>query len=324
MTNLYLHNRPIGSVFELLGFKENDITYSIGWALANSPSFLNALVKEVFPMAEDTAIEEIRLQAYKSNGGITDIEIIGSSVHIIIEAKRGLSLPGDAQLKLYTERLKESSIPYSVIVTMSECSSSYAQINLPKVINGFQLIHLSWKDIDRLSCTPMGTHAEKRLLKQLRYYLRRIVRMQDQESNMVYVVSLGGGTPRWSKLTWRDIVNKRSRYFHPVGGGKGGWRREPPNYMGFRYKGKLQSIHHVESWKIVDELHTDIPEISSDAIPKRHYLYVLGKPIIPPRDVKNGDIYPQGRYNVMIDLLLTCETVREARDLTQQRLLETI
>jgi hypothetical protein len=322
MTNIYLHNRPLGSVFELLGVKENHITYSIGWALSNCPAFLNALVKEVVPIAKDTLIKEIRLQEYESNTGITDIEIIGSSIHIIIEAKRGLSLPSYAQLTWYAKRLKESSYSYSVIVTMSECSSSYAQIQLPKDIKGFPIVHLSWKDIDQLSYTSKGTHAEKRLLEQLRYYLRRIVRMQDQESNMIYVVALGGDTPGWSKISWRDIVNKKRRYFHPVGGDRGGWRREPPNYMGFRYDGKLQSIHHVESWKIVDELHADIPEISPNAIDSPHYLYVLGKPIIPTKDIKNGNIYPQGRYNIMIDLLLTCKTVREARDLTQKRLSE--
>ena len=35
--DLKLHGRPIGTVFDLLGKKENDITYSVGWALAQSP-----------------------------------------------------------------------------------------------------------------------------------------------------------------------------------------------------------------------------------------------------------------------------------------------
>ena len=36
MADLSLHNRELNSVFELLGTKENDITYSVGWALAHS------------------------------------------------------------------------------------------------------------------------------------------------------------------------------------------------------------------------------------------------------------------------------------------------
>jgi hypothetical protein len=33
---LILYGRPVGTVFDLLGSKENDITYSLGWALAES------------------------------------------------------------------------------------------------------------------------------------------------------------------------------------------------------------------------------------------------------------------------------------------------
>ena len=320
MTDLYLHNRRLRSIFELLGVKENDITYSIGWALSNSPAFLRALLLTLFPNTQVDAIEGIYLQDYEANGGITDIEIKTSNVHIIIEAKRGWSLPNKAQLKLYTKRLKTASRQKSALVAMAECSPEYARLHLPGIVDGFSVLYLSWKDINRLSYVSEGTHAEKRLLNQLRTYLRRIVRMQDQESNIVYVVSLGSNTPGWSKISWRDIVNKKGRYFHPVGGGKGGWRREPPNYLGFRYDGKLRSIHHVESWKIVENLHTDIPEISPKAIGVPHYLYVLGEPIVPARDVRNGDIWPNGRYEVMIDLLLTSKTIREARDLTQERL----
>ena len=44
----------------------------------------------------------------------------------------------------------------------------------------------------------------------------------------------------------QDIVNKKRIYFHPVGGGPGGWPSEPPNYIAFRYGGKLQTIHHID------------------------------------------------------------------------------
>jgi hypothetical protein len=321
MTDLYLHNQRLESIFELLGVTENAITYSIGWALSNSPAFLRAMVLRLFPDAGSAAVKEIHLQEHEGKGGITDVEIIGSSVHIIIEAKRGWSLPDQTQLKLYSERLKGSS-QYSALVAMAECSPEYARLHLPEVVNGFPVLYLSWRDIDRLSQVSYGTHSEKRLLEQLRVYLRRIVRMQDQESNIVYVVSLGNRSWEQSKLSWRDIVNKKCRYFHPVGGGKGGWRRAPPNYMGFRYGGKLQSIHHVESWKIVEELHTDIPEIEPRAINVPYFLYVLGEPIVPAKDVRNGKIWPNGRYEIMIDLLLTSKTIREARDLTQRRLSE--
>ena len=71
--------------------------------------------------------------------------------------------------------------------------------------------------------------------------------MQKFDSNWVYVVSLGSGTNPGRNIFWIDVVNDRGRYFHPVGKG---WPKEPPNYMAFRYWGKLRSIHHVESYEV--------------------------------------------------------------------------
>jgi len=141
--------------------------------------------------------------------------------------------------------------------------------------------------------------------------------MQDQASNLVYVVSLGSGTPEWSRLSWIDIVRARRRYCHPTGGER--WPKAPPNYLGFRYHGGLQSIHHVDSWKVTDDLHQSIEEIRPGTW-EPHFMYELGEPIVPPRKVANGKIYPSGRVWAALDLLLTCSTVSEARNRTQQRL----
>ena len=141
--------------------------------------------------------------------------------------------------------------------------------------------------------------------------------MQDQQSNMVYVVSLGSGVPEGCSISWIDIIDKKGRYFHPVGKG---WPSNPPNYLGFRYRGKLQRIHHVESWKITDDLHSEIKEIGKGLWGYSHYCYSLGPAIIPNKDVKNGKVYPSGRVWAMLDLLMTCDTVSEARDMTNERL----
>ncbi|MCG2728873.1 MAG: hypothetical protein L6276_01100, partial [Acetobacterium sp.] len=47
------------------------------------------------------------------------------------------------------------------------------------------------------------------------------------------------GKPESFGLSWIDIVEKRNKYFHPMG--MNGWPKEPPNYIAFRYYGKLQS-----------------------------------------------------------------------------------
>lgn len=46
--DLRLHGRPVYTVFDLLGEKEDDITYSVGWGLAQSESLAYALLGEVF------------------------------------------------------------------------------------------------------------------------------------------------------------------------------------------------------------------------------------------------------------------------------------
>ena len=66
MPDLYLHSRKLSSVFELLGVKENDITYSIGWALSRCPGFLRRLLRDICPRltARDMEATSIRLQEF--------------------------------------------------------------------------------------------------------------------------------------------------------------------------------------------------------------------------------------------------------------------
>ena len=43
MAELVLGRKPVHTVFDLLGRKENDLTYSLGWAFANVSVFLEAV-----------------------------------------------------------------------------------------------------------------------------------------------------------------------------------------------------------------------------------------------------------------------------------------
>ncbi len=139
---------------------------------------------------------------------------------------------------------------------------------------------------------------------------------QRQDSNLVYVVSLGSGTHDGWTIPWIDIVTRYRRYFHPLGKG---WPKEPPNYLGFRYGGRLQSIHHVESYEVVTDLAKACPGIPRGARPP-HFLYTLGPPILPSRIVKTGNVYRNGKVWCALDALLTSTTVSRARDVTQKRL----
>ena len=328
MADLFLHGRQVRTVFDLLGDKENDITFSIGWALAQCDGFLTLLLKRLF--AEEDVGETQAVQLQQSGGsGFTDIEIITSHVHVIVEAKRGWGLPEDIeqQITRYARRFTESS-RHSRLVVMSEAADYYALARLPQQVNGIPVHYLSWRAVAALAVEGQraSAHAEKRLLQELVSYFSGIMTLQNQTSNQVYVVAVAGGTPDWSALSWQDIVTQWHRYFHPVGGS--GWPKTPPNYIGFRYGGRLQSIHHVDSYIVVPDreaMAAALPAMPSatweaqNLFSKAHFLYTLGPAILTSREVKTGRIYPSGRVWAALDLLLTSQTISEARDLTQQR-----
>ena len=326
MIELYLHNRALVNIIELLGDNENDITAGIGWALSHSSSFLNGLMRHVFPKVPKPRVECIKLQNYHNSHGITDVEIIGDEVHCIIEAKRGWNVPRVQQLQKYATKLSKSRSQNRVLVVMAECSDEYARfgLHLRRYIAGIKIIYLSWRDVFDF-CLPSSacTHAEKRLLTELRVYLRRIVSMQDQESNQVYVIAAGGpGIQDWCGMSWRDYVLKKRLFFLPVRGRTHWPKEDPPNYLGFRYEGKL-SIHHVEKYEIVSTLFGHIPRVRrrKSWMDKPHYLCKLGPPIIdPPHEIRATKVLRNFPVRSALDLLLTCKTIPEACRKTNKRL----
>jgi hypothetical protein len=143
--------------------------------------------------------------------------------------------------------------------------------------------------------------------------------MQRQTSNMVYVVSLGTERTSWSgSLTPIEVVTVKNRYFHQIGGT---WPKEPPNYLGFRWHGRLKQIRHVEDYEVITDPHEHLPEIPSQ-VWERSFLYTLGPPIVPPNEVRTGRLYKAARVWAAFDLLLTSPTISEARDRTKSRLAE--
>ncbi len=253
MTDLFLHGRQVRTVFDLLGSKENDITFSVGWALAQCDNFLALLLERLFADQDVGAIQAVQLQQ-SGGSGFTDIEIITEYAHVIVEAKRGWGLPDSIgqQIAKYATRFSAAS-RHSHLVVMSEGSDYYVKPKLPERIGNTQVSYLSWKSVAAIASEGQrgSNHASKRLLQELVRYLGNIMTSQNKTSNQVYVVALAGGQPSWSQLSWRDIVAKHRRYFHPVGGS--GWPKLPPNYIGFRYDGRLRSIHHVDSYIVVPD-----------------------------------------------------------------------
>lgn len=324
MAVLESYGREVHSIFQLLGEKENDITLSMSWALSKCPEFLKLVVENVSGAIVEPDETTVMNQQYDGATGITDIEITDDkNVHIIFEAKRGWILPLADQLTRYSVRTDfvNSSASVKRIITLSECTQDYANSYLPfHIVNNIPVSHLAWREVYELAmqARPASNHEQKHLLAEFCEYLKGIMTMQKKDSNMVYVVALSGNHPDRCPITWIDIVKMHDKYFCPVGGN--GWPKEPPNYIAFRYYGQLQSIHHIDGYTVTRNMHDEIPEMPDEVWDGDCYVYKLGPAIVAPKIVKTGKIFKNGRVWAMLDTLLTCDSISEARDLTQERL----
>lgn len=323
MGELTAYGSQVTSVFQLIGTLENDITKSIAWAFCQCSSFSKRVFDEFFGIDCNPDNILISYQQWEAKKGITDLEITDNDLfYVIIEAKRGWVLPGSEQITLYSERksLTDSQAKNKAIITMSECSDDYAAAYLPFIcINGIPVKHLSWKHLYEIAvgATGQSSFVERRILKELTNYLGRIMTMQEKTSNWVFVVSLSYKKAEGSNLSYVDIVEKKGKYYHPFG--VRGWPKEAPNYIAFRYDGRLQSIHHIEDYVITKRIHDIIPELPDEEWETSHFVYTLGPAIKPSKTVKTGNIYASGRKWAMLDLLLTSDTIAEACDLSAQR-----
>lgn len=310
---LLRYGRPVTTVFDLLGRKEDDMTYSLGFVASRSPTFARALVSEVGGAVEGDGV--VRLQEVHEVGR-TDVELLWEGAfHGIFEAKRTPLLPTRDQLAKYAKKLNGSTAKTKALVAVTNATQAYAERELP-TFPGLPVQHVSWRRIRELvrDARPTESNDNKRLLDEFGRYLSEILGMENVRSNMVYVVSLGANGA-WG-LDFKDVV-KRRKYFYPAAGP---WPKSPPNYIAFRFDGRLQGIHHVDSYEVFTDPRGAFPDATEKKVPP-HFLLTLGPPIQPPKPVKNGDkIKWSARVWAMIDLLLTSSTITEARDKTQKRL----
>ena len=80
----------------------------------------------------------------------------------------------------------------------------------------------------------------------------------------------------------------------------------------------MQSIHHIEKYEVFTDPSEHFKEIPSGNW-GHHFLYELSEPITPEKQIRTGNIYRNGRVWAMLDLLLTSDTIAEARDKTKER-----
>lgn len=297
------------------------MTDALAFTLSRSTRLLQALVADLgYSKAFSHDDTVLSVQTRRPTEGITDLEIqIGTSFFAILEAKRGTVLPRESQLKLYAPVLARRAASTSALVALTNATPAFATAALEGIsIPDVTLMHRSWRQLRSLAirARPHDTHDAKRLLDQFIRYLEDILGMETENDNRVFVVSLGAGNPEGWSLSWIDVVEKRGRYFYPVGNR---WP-DPPNYLGFRYRGKLQRIHHVEDYDIVTNFRKIFAEAPDEPAWCPHYCFKLGPPMIPPRDVPAGPrVQRNNRVWCMIDTLLTSPTVSDALTVTEKR-----
>jgi hypothetical protein len=310
----------VETLFDLVGARENDLTASLGWALSRSDRLLAALLHDVLGVGPGDA-PLIRLQRYDGpGGGFTDIEIDIATHLLVVEAKVGWDLPELPQLAKYARRIPQER---GAILVISEATQAFATAQgLPRLVDDRPVIFRRWSDLVALARQISGTRgAEKQMLHELVSYLGGVMTVQDVSSNMVRVVAVNDSPPEWMSVTFAEFSLGTGRLFHPVVGR--GFPREPPNYFGFRYRGKLDQIRHVDSYEVVIPLDHHVPEIREhrDWMDEPYYLYQLGTPIRPEREVRSTRQLFRGQHvEAALDLLLTRDTIPEAVEATRARL----
>lgn len=320
MAQLLLHEAGVDTVFDLLGRHENDMTAALGWGLTRSEALMAGFLRVLGLKTGDTAEVVVRLQRHEASGGFTDIEIsAGTDLHLIVEAKRGWWLPGRDQLALYGRRFQASGARQARLIVLRQWGAeSAARHSIGNMALPYPCDVLGWSDVLGLvrQARRASDGAARHWLDQLGPYLHEVTDMRDTDSNRVFVVSLGHQRPQGWGYDFIEVVTKLGRYFFPADGKS--WPKVPPNYIAFRYGGRLRSIHHVDTYVIVTEMSEVLPVPPSLWGP--HFVLTLGPAILPPHDTPTGPrIRRAARVWVDIDLLLTSSTISEALTLTEQR-----
>lgn len=98
MAELSRHGSDVGSVFDLLGEDENDLTSALGFVLARSPRFREAIIHRVSPAGDlHTGGETNVPLEVRGEKGRTDLELHLGEALFVFEAKRNGLLPSEDQ-----------------------------------------------------------------------------------------------------------------------------------------------------------------------------------------------------------------------------------
>ena len=167
MAEITVTGDRIETVFDLLGHKENDITYALGWGLAQSDDLLSRFLELVAAPEADVDAATLDLQRYRkdeSHAGITDIEISSPLAHIIVEAKRGWDIPEREQLLLYLPALEASraagkDVRFVVLTQWGE--DAYVKSLLGAEIVGVPIVTLGLGELAEVAASVAVAHSDR-------------------------------------------------------------------------------------------------------------------------------------------------------------------
>lgn len=211
------YGRAAGSVFDLLGRGEVDLTAAVGWTLSCSPALMARLLDA---LGLDGPSEAVAVSLESANeDGRTDIELTSPTWKVVIEAKQGWLLPNEVQLRKYVGRFAGLK---GLLLTVSDSSAAWARNQLPLEVAGVPVRHEPWDTVRTLLRQARSiAHARERLwLDELESYMGIATSSRPTDDQWVFCVvvsdSLFGG------VSFRDYVTRQRRYFHPYGG-RNGW-----------------------------------------------------------------------------------------------------
>ncbi len=323
MARLTRGERDVLTVFDLLGTNENDVTFAIGWCLSESPALLRRVVSSCGAQVADPTKVHLRLQRYDRDDeriGITDIEIASTDLHLIIEAKRGWSLPTAQQMNKYVPILHRSKAADKRLVVLTRWGTETKAVvegELGSAIDGFPIVALGIYDVIRAARAAQSEETSRRsrlFLAELVTYLEGAGYLTSHRDTRVHVVALNSNISEMG-IRYEQVPYELGAYWYPE---KAPWPKMPPNFLGFRFQGQLQSVHHVDEVRhfgAFDEVFPQTTEAWGPGV-----LATLGPPIRPEQPVRTGrGIQRSMHAEVDIDLLLTCSTITEAFKKTKER-----
>ncbi|KAA1375980.1 hypothetical protein [Aeromicrobium fastidiosum] len=317
--DLRKYGKPVPSVFDLLGRGEVDLTAALAWTLRQSPALLAAFWDRVdAPGSATDAVIDLEVA---DDQGRTDLEIANEHATVVVEAKKGWLVPGEAQLSKYVPRLKDS--PHPLLVSLSDSSAEWAATQLGASIGGIPVRHIPWDAVrtDLRAISKSARGIERHWVTELINYLAGATAMRDPSEQWVYCVVASKGTMGGPR-TFRDYVTTERSYFHPFGG-RNGWPKRPPTFLAFRWEGRVRQINRVLDSKVVDRLQDEWPDIPTGAhadTESPHIIYRLGQDI-PIGEIPTKGVYANARVWALLDQILTqpglAEAVRSSKNLVR-------